>query len=128
MDALSLSLAPLMAMTLVPAFAPVSVTDFEFAYGARQPRTLLPPPSSLPGLKHQLGTWLAVGRACLDNGFDGLTQMVVKEGVDEVQALRHIGALMNAQLSDSEKVSAIAVLMHAWFERVAFPGGPVATH
>lgn len=119
------------ALTLVsplPILVPVEVTDFEFAYGARNPRALLPPAPRMIGRQAEMTPWLLVSRSCLDNGFDALTTMRIRAGVDSRGALRHLGALMNARLPDADKLAGMAVLMHAWFDEVAVPDGPAATH
>lgn len=126
MDALARTALSVVAP--LPVFLPVDVSDFEFAYGARDPRSLLPPTNRLGARAGELKPWLEVSRACLDHGFDTLTTMRVRTGVDVRRALRHLGALMNARLGDAEKVAGMAVLLHAWFEEVAMPHGVVATH
>lgn len=112
----------------LPVFVPVDVSDFEFAYGARDPRSLLPPTNRLGARAGELKPWLEVSRVCLDHGFDALTTMRVRSGVDVRRALRHLGALMNARLGDAEKVAGMALLLHAWFDEVAMPHGVAATH
>jgi hypothetical protein len=125
MDAIALT-SP--AAPAACALQPIEVSDFDFAYGARNPRHLLPPPSSVMGRLTELKPWLEVSRACLAHGFDGLTTMRLRPGVDTRCALRHLGALINARLPDADKLAGVAVLMHAWFDEVALPDGPAATH
>lgn len=126
MDALART--SLTTLNPLPVFVPVDVSDFEFAYGARDPHALLPPATGLVGRAAELKPWLEVSRACLDHGFDALTVMRVRAGVDMRRALRHLGALMTARLGDADKVAGMAVLLHAWFDEVAMPHGVAATH
>lgn len=124
----ALAHTPLAVHSSLPVIAPVEVSDFEFAYGARDPRGLLPPASRLVGRVADIKPWIEVSQACLDHGFDALTTMRPRPGVDVRRALRHLGALMNARLPEPDKVAGIAALMHAWFEEVATPQGVAATH
>lgn len=96
---------------------PKAVSDLDVGMGSVDMGYLLPSMSEIPEeFKTGYGKWQKIVD---DWFFSGLrmTNVVPKEGVDKVQAIRHIKAILHSWSPKHEhKTAGVAYLMSLWFD------------
>lgn len=99
---------------------PIIVDDATFAHGTEQAAKLIP--NKIPAqFNDPNNAWHQAAERAYRIGFGYKPSIKPKFGIDPMQALRHLGAIMASPIEDAEKIAAIAVLMHSWFDQVFWP-------
>ncbi len=103
-------------------FSIKEVTDSQLIFGAGIER-LLPAFKDIPPEFKRVGAsqWERVADRWFARGLRGV-ELIPKEGVDVMKALRHLATIMGSYEPKHEhKIAAIAYLMSLWFEDVNLP-------
>lgn len=99
---------------------PIIVDDYTFAHGAIPPESLMP--NHIPAhFTSPNNAWHQAAERAYHNGFGPTPSIMPKHGIDLMQALRHLGAIMATDIEDDHKIRSIAMLMSEWFEYVFWP-------
>lgn len=102
--------------TAMNTFHPTIVSDSEFAMGVDDVDRLAPPADQIPEeFSANTSRWSEIASRILEEGISTNHHFVPVAGVDSLNALRHIGALMQSSCDDDRKIAAVAYLLSLWF-------------
>lgn len=101
-------------MAMEPPYLPLEVSDVDMAFPT-DGYTRLPPPSVFKTVDRR---YVAFVDEWFHRGIkSGIAQLVPKEGIDPVKAIRHLKSVMGTWDTKHEhKIAGVAFLMGMWFD------------
>lgn len=99
---------------------PQKIDEAQLVFPANVVNTLIPSMQNIPAeFKNSRNPWVKFQCDWFYNGLPKGTKFIMKEGVDEREALRHLSAIQGSwEPKHEHKEAAVAYLASQWFDKV----------